>query len=332
MTDEPDLSLVPDVAELVEDLKRRVAERRRTGDYPTELITELRAHFERVRRHRPVTDLEYLAAQLDALDALGWFSADKIVLDSPRPGARTAHSLVARAVARQTHGILDQVQLFGDAVREALRTVLAALEEPRGHVHDDLLGQLETLHDEVAELRRGPDDATGALASVRARLEAVEAAIAGGRFPSPFERRHLEALRTTADDDRLRALAREFEPTAPVLDIGGAESFASALKEVGVEVLSVEADQAVAHLLTLSGAGLGGVALVVGAEGLSVQEVATIVSLSFDKVRPGGRVVVGTTPLHPAYLRLLFEEAGFAGVEVRADAAGPERAVLVAVR
>ena len=151
MTDEPP------VDDLVGEIQARVEQRRRDGEYPPELTDDLRQHFERVRGNRPVSDLEALRRQLDALDALASFSPDRIALESGMPGGERLHAAVAKIVSRQTQGILEQVQQFGDAVREALRTVLLELEDPHGHVHDDLLGQVDALHERVAQLERERD-------------------------------------------------------------------------------------------------------------------------------------------------------------------------------
>lgn len=157
MTDEADPAAVPSVDELVGELQARVEQRRAEGHYPPDLAESMRSHFERVLHHRPQTDLEVLRQQLEKLDSVGSFDPARISLESGAPGGQWLHATVARLVHRQTQGVLEQVQQFGDAVREVLRTVLAALEEPHGHVHEDLLGQVDALLERLARLERRGD-------------------------------------------------------------------------------------------------------------------------------------------------------------------------------
>lgn len=154
MTEEADPSAVPPVDDLVGELEARVERRRAEGEYPPELIDRMRGHFDRVLHDRPASHVEVLQQQLDALDALGPFDPARIALDSGSPGGQWLHALVARIVHRQTQGILEQVQQFGDGVRDVLRTVTSALEHPQEHVHEDLLGQVDALLDQVAVLER----------------------------------------------------------------------------------------------------------------------------------------------------------------------------------
>lgn len=302
MTDEREPSAVPDVAELVDHLKNRVAERRRAGDYPSELTAELRSHLERIKQHRPVSDLELLAVQLDALDALGWFSPEKIVLESRVLGVEKFHALVAKTVSRQTQGILEQMQLFGDAVRQALRTVLTALEEPHGHVHDDLLGQVDALQEQVAALERG----LGGDAGRRAWLGDL-------------------------DSMRMAALVEELSTATPVFDVGTGR-FREMLAQADVAVDGAEPMSAAPRLHDVEDETLGAVALVDATEQLSSNALRDIAALAHGKLRRGGRLVVYGAPWHPAYVGHLLAEAGFDNVLVEPGTERPEDYVLVAVR
>lgn len=141
----------------------------------------------------------------------------------------------------------------------------------------------------------------------------------------------------------------------PVLDLGcGAGDLLALLATRGVDARGVDADgDAVERarsrgldvdqgdaleVLAAAGPGsLGGLVLVQVVEHLTAQQLVELVALAADKLRPGGLLVAETvnpaslyvyghalyldpthtTPIHPAYLRFLCEEAGFASVDVQ---------------
>jgi len=134
-----------------------------------------------------------------------------------------------------------------------------------------------------------------------------------------------------------------------VLDIGcGRGEFLELLHARGVAATGVEIDPAlveegraggleitagdgVVHLSSLADNSLGGVVMIQVIEHLSRQHVVDVVAVALDKVRPGGVMVVETvnpqslytfahsfyldpthiTPIHPAYLKFVFEQAGW---------------------
>ena len=161
----------PSVDELIDQLKAKVQEREREGLYPSELAHDLQEHFRRISSQRHLPNLEELHKRLDALDAVSEFSTAKIPLASGMPGGSKLHALVARMVARQTEGILEQMREFAGAVRVVLHSVAEALEEPHGHVHADLVGQIDALFEQVAAFERAPT----ASEDLRRRIEALEA-------------------------------------------------------------------------------------------------------------------------------------------------------------
>jgi len=159
------------------------------------------------------------------------------------------------------------------------------------------------------------------------------------------------AFRGSTDDlkDRYQELAKLFDGREPVLDIGcGRGEFLELLHARGVAATGVEIDPAlveegraggleiaagdgVVHLSSLADNSLGGVVLIQVIEHLSRQHVVDVVALALEKVRPGGVMVVETvnpqslytfahsffldpthtTPIHPAYLKFVFEQAGW---------------------
>lgn len=160
----------PSVDDLVQRLRATVEERQRQGLYPPDLAHDLQAHFRRIASQRFLPDLEELHERLAALEALSDFSAARIPLTSANPAGAKLHALIARMVARQTEGVLAQIRDFAHGVRAVLASMAEALEQPHGHVHADLVGQVDALFEQVAAFERsGVDD-------LRRRVEALEAA------------------------------------------------------------------------------------------------------------------------------------------------------------
>lgn len=342
---------------LIEELRARVADRRQAGFYPEGLEEELDAHFRRIVAHRRVTDLTSLRSSLDVLDVRGSFSRNRIPLHTTVPGGERIHQVVSKVVARQTQGILEQVQGFADVVREALVKVADALEDPYGHVHTDLVGQLDAVWERLAAWERGPVDSAAAVADLRRRVEALEGAEQARGFRPSFSADAFEtAFRGSADElkVRYRELALAFAGHSPVLDIGcGRGEFLELLEGLGVEARGVEIDpvlvdegraagldiargDGVAHLAALPDRSLGGIVMLQVVEHLTPQQVVDIVAVARHKLHDGGLMVVETVnpqslytfahsfyldpthgnPVHPAYLKFLFDESGWSKVEI----------------
>jgi 2-polyprenyl-3-methyl-5-hydroxy-6-metoxy-1,4-benzoquinol methylase len=101
--------------------------------------------------------------------------------------------------------------------------------------------------------------------------------------------------------------------------------------------LDAELGDALEALAATEAASLGGLVLIQVVEHLTPQQLVELVALAAEKLRPGGALVAETvnpaslyvyghalyldpthtTPVHPAYLRFLCEEAGFRSVEVQ---------------
>ncbi len=101
--------------------------------------------------------------------------------------------------------------------------------------------------------------------------------------------------------------------------------------------LQVDRGDAIEALRSADAASLGAVVLIQVVEHLPPQLLVETVALAADKLRPGGLLVAETinpgslyvfshalyldpthsTPVHPAYLRFLCEEAGFSAVDVQ---------------
>jgi O-antigen chain-terminating methyltransferase len=346
----------PDVDALVEQLRAKVEQRRSEGVYPPGFEDDLDAHFRRIVAHRVTTDYN-VHDKLAELEQLLPLKSDRIPLDSRMPGGTALHKTVAKVVSRQTQGILEQVQLFASSTLEVLRAVTAALEDPSAHLHADLVGQIDVVFERLSAYDRGSEGDSPAVRNLRSRIEQLEEAEAARRFRPTYsaERFEEEFRGSTADlKEAYRGLAQLLGKSSPVLDIGcGRGELLELFREMGIRASGVEIDpQLVADatargldvqlgdglrvLSSLDEMSLGAITLMQVIEHLTPQQAVELVSLAFEKVRPGGKVIIETVnpqslyvfahafyvdpthtqPVHPAYLTFLFREAGFSEVSI----------------
>jgi SAM-dependent methyltransferase len=345
--------------ELLAELRTRVDERRESGAYPDGLEDELQARFRRIALQH-VGDIEAVRVSLLHLESTLGFGVSRIPTASNQPGGEIAHKVMRKAFSRQTQGLIEQMRPFAEAVRDALKALMAVLETPGTHEHADLDGRLDTLLEHMAALERAPSGgapANAEMAHLMARVERLEAAeqrraftpwFSNARFEEEFRGSRAELL------EHYRTLAGRFEGLAPVLDVGcGRGEFLELLADIGSEAIGVEIDPELVRECTERGlradlgdalhriasevdASLGGIVLIQVIEHLTAQEVVDLVPLAFDKLQPGGKIVIETVnpqslyvfahslyvdpthykPVHPAYLDFLFREAGFEQVEI----------------
>lgn len=308
---------------LVAELRARVERRRAEGAYPPDLEEQLDAHFGRVTSRLPGASYDRIRAALHELHLAGRFGLDRIPFDSRLPGGSAVHRTAAKVVSRTAQGIFDQLAEFSLALERVLGTVIEALEELPQHVHPELHGELDLVHEQLAVLRRAPDEAGGAVAELSRRLEVLEAAEAARRFEPWFGgERFVDEFRGTRD-----ALLEQYGPLAdrlagfgPVLDVGcGRGELVELLVRRGVEVRGVDLDAAavavarahdlpveegdgVAALAAAADGSLGAVVLLQVVEHLTAQDLVNLVALCADKVRPGGMVVAETVNPQSLYV------------------------------
>jgi len=305
----------PEIDALIDEIRRRVAERRRSGFYPEGLEDDLDAHFRRIVSHHRGAATEAVRESLLDLDAQSHFSPDRIPTATRLPGGDAVHRVVRRLASRQTAGALQQVQEFSDALRSTLRLILDALEEPGDHLHADLATQLDAVWERFAAWERGPVDSAAALGDLRRRVEALEAAEQARRFTPSYTNEAFEAaFRGSTDDlkDRYRDLAGMVAGSAPVLDIGcGRGEFLELLVALGAAARGVEIDpvlaargreagldittgDGLAHLAAQPDGSLGAVVLIQVVEHLTPQQLVDLVVIARDKLRPGGMLLMET--------------------------------------
>ena len=340
-----------DLDTLVSELRAKVEDRRRAGEYPPGLEEDLAARFRRLllsQRSEPPREVD-VRGPLDRIGTTLPLGPERIPADSRLPAGQAVHQAVAKLVGRQTQGILEQVQAFADPVHEALAALATALEDLSREVREDLAVQVAAVLERQAVQEWAARTAGGdSLTSPGDGNRPFRPWYSSVRFENEFRGSREELL------ERYRDVAQRLVGCAPVLDLGcGRGEFLELLSGLGVEAWGVDLDPelvkaardralVVEHengLRVLAGmedASLGGLVLIQVVEHLSPQELVDLVDLASTKVRPGGKVLIETVnpqslyvfahafyldpthlrPVHPAYLLFLFREAGFASVDI----------------
>ena len=144
-----------EVDEVVERLRHRVEERRRSGDYPADLEEEMTAHFRRIlHQRRGPRDLPDIEGSVRAARSALPLEAKQIPATSALPGGELLHKAVARIVSRQTQGALQQVEAFARPVQEALEALVAAIQELDRRIQVDVAHSLDALYERQAATER----------------------------------------------------------------------------------------------------------------------------------------------------------------------------------
>ena len=299
---DPGAEPAPDLGSLVDTLRARVEERRRSGAYPPGLEHDLDVHFRHIVEHRPVRDLDSLHKAMEAFESGLTFDTAAIPTGSRAPGGEVLHRTVSKIITRQTGWLAQQLQEFAESVRVILWKMIETLDNPT-HVHADLRATLDAVLDRLAYYERAPADAA-MLGSIVRRLEALEAAQPGVR--------EMAAGGPLGEQDLVERLGAG-EPSV-VLDIG----------------------EAAVQLRGEAPGTLGGIALVGRLDALTDDELADLVAGAAAALRPGGTLVVDSPgPPHPAHLTFAFREAGFSDVTVEWRPPPPARGThctLTAIR
>jgi hypothetical protein len=145
----------PDIDALVAELRARVEARRAAGEYPPGLEESLEARFRHLQRHPPApahpVDLRDRLARMRAALPLG---RARIALTSGRPGGAAVHQIVARAVARQTEGILQQVQAFAQPAGESIEALAEAVERLERTLREEVIPALDAVIERQAAAER----------------------------------------------------------------------------------------------------------------------------------------------------------------------------------
>jgi 2-polyprenyl-3-methyl-5-hydroxy-6-metoxy-1,4-benzoquinol methylase len=316
----PDIAAGASVDALIEQLRARVEERRRSGDYPPGLEEDLDAHFRHIAEARRGS--LSLREHAEALRESSAFARERISFSSRIRVGSWWHRAVGKAVARQTSGVLDQVTLFAAEVCDTVDAMIEPLEAlgasgPWAGSGSSISRQIETLHAVVVEQRRALNaQREDLLAIIERRIRLARPVdVEDAPFRPWFENERFEAAFRGSRKDllaRYRDLAERLVGCDPVLDIGfGRGELLELLAGLGVEARGVESDPLLVklgeelglevllddgnnHLRTISDGSLGGLALIQVVEHLTAQQLVDLVALAARKVRPGGKVIMET--------------------------------------
>src|SRR5262245_35555180 len=147
MSDERPDAARQELDSLVAELKSRVDRRREEGVYPEGFERDLDDHFRRITGRGDQRSVDALDRRLQQLRGSAAFSPERIAAESGLPGGQALHRAVGRVVSRQTAGILEQLQGFADELLPLLSALIEAMGDASGHVHADLLGQIDATLD-----------------------------------------------------------------------------------------------------------------------------------------------------------------------------------------
>jgi O-antigen chain-terminating methyltransferase len=305
------------IDDLVARLKSRVEERRAAGEYPDGLEEELERHFHRIVFHRTNPQIDKLQADIDALDSHMQFTLENVGVDSDIPGGELIHKALTKALARTHNAMTEQVQTFAEAVRRALITLAATVQDPTSHVHSDLVGHLDAVLERLNSYEQAPVESEATMGDLRRRIEALEKAEATRQFKPFFTNAAFEENFRDPEADLVAGKAYEDlanEITmGPVLDFGcGRGEFLELMKRRGasdswgIEIdpvlaadarkngLDVRAGDGLQILASQPDASLGAVVLLQVIEHLTIQQQLDVIALAYDKLKPSGRIIVET--------------------------------------
>jgi hypothetical protein len=146
----------PDVDALVAELADRVSQRRSAGAYPPGLEEHVDFRFQHLRRPGPSADPPAdLRGPLARMAAALPLRRDRIPVASAVRGGSAVHRAIGRVVARQTQGILEQVQAFAQPARESLEVLTEAVERLERLLRDEVIPSLDAVIErQAAEERR----------------------------------------------------------------------------------------------------------------------------------------------------------------------------------
>jgi SAM-dependent methyltransferase len=318
---------VPDsdtpIDDLIARLRERVNERRESGDYPEGLEEQLEEHFHRIVFHRMKSQVDQLQADVDAIDSHMDFSLSGVGHDSGMPGGEMLHKALNKAMVRYTDAMQNQLREYAEAIRRAIRTLAAAIQDPNTHTHGDLIGHLDAILERLNSYERAPGSGEEAVGDLRRRVEALERAEAARDFKPWFTNDAFEEHFRGSKESIYGAyedLADELGGSGPVLDIGcGRGEFLELLVKRGIECegieidpilaeeaaaagLSVVAGDGLAYLASKDDGSLGGIVLIQVIEHLTIQQQLDLVALAYEKVRPNGRVIIETVNPQSLYV------------------------------
>jgi 2-polyprenyl-3-methyl-5-hydroxy-6-metoxy-1,4-benzoquinol methylase len=323
-----------DLDQVIAEIRAAVDENTASGVYPPELETELSSHYARLLDRSDGRDrFDSVRAAINRVAETGGLSRARIDTTSGLPGGQLVHRAAGKAVSRQVLGIMDQVNQFAAAVVPAMLALADLVEDPRAHSHEDVLHEIDTVQDRLAEVERAIGDMaavvevlhsavprllayTDGLDGLAARIDALEQAERRQRFEPTFSSIDFDAV-SRGDQEAIRAeyalLADSLVGVpGPVVDIGaGRGELLELLRGRGVEAWGVELETDLVELATAHGLDvrledgldalrttpqltLGAVVLLHVIEHLGKNELMELVQLAWERLAIGGKLVLET--------------------------------------
>ncbi len=312
-----------DLERLIDDLKRRLEERRKAGLYPPGLEEQMDEHARQFAAHR-VARPDPLPRLRDAVVDVGEkrnIHRVDIEPTSSAPLGSQLHRALDRSQSRHLDPVIRQLWVFAAAVTEALERSVTVLEQPP-HDYAAVLEQLDAVLERIAALEAGAS-LGGALGSLIDRIERLEAAEQDRHFKPFFSNVQFEAAFRGSHEDmrgRYAALADRLVGCQPVVDIGcGQGVLLELLAERNAEAVGVELDDELVRLCRAQGfdveeasglhylqdqpdGSLGAVVLLQVIEHLSHQQVADLFLVAHQKLRPEGLLAIETVNPQSLYV------------------------------
>jgi SAM-dependent methyltransferase len=304
-----------DVDELVAELRRRVEERYRSGEYPPDLEPDLSQHFEAVATASRPHSARF-ASLLRAVEEASDFQPGRISTGSSLPMGSHVHRLIASVTRRQTVGVLRQVQAYAAAMHELVVELIESLpaEEPARGEAGPLGPGGRALWEALAGTR---EQALGRRRPLLGHLDGPVLDVGCGRGET------LELLRGRG------------------VECAGFEEDPELAAECARRGLPVERGDGVRGLEARPEGSLGGLVATQFVERSSPERVRALMALAGRRLRPGGRLVIeagnpgslwtlvrllqlGGRPVAADYLELLARQAGFDRVELLPGEDGAE--------
>ena len=280
---------------------------------------------------------------------------------------RQAHAALERALPALRQAF-DGLASFESLVVQFLQTI-TPLSDTHYREINDAIAQLRSVTDVAQKTAmlakreverqgsRGSIGSTGSMGSPGSMGSAGTTDSTSGSPAGAFEYVGFEDRFRGSEDEiaaRLKDYVPYFEGQSNVLDVGcGRGEFLALLKERGIAAkgldlnpemievcrsrgLDATAADAASYLQGLADETLGGLIAVQVVEHLEPAYLTRMLALAFDKVRPGGRVILETInpacwvaffesylrdlthvkPIHPETLQYLLQASGFSNVEI----------------
>jgi SAM-dependent methyltransferase len=312
-----------DLVRLLDELKQRLEDRRRSGLYAEDLEERLDEHARQFAAHRlprpdPLPPLRDAVAKVgEARD----IRREEIEPSSSLPLGTQVHRAAERLQRRHLDSLIAQVWTFAATVTEALERTIDVLQQPNDQ-YASVLEQLSAILERIAALEAGGVKG-GALGSLTERVERLEAAERDRQFRPFFSNVQFEeAFRGSQEELResYASLADRLAEFEPLVDIGcGQGMLLELLAERGAPAVGVELDAELARVCRAKGldvqerngleylaergdSTLGAIVLLQVVEHLSHQQVTDLFLLAHQKLTPGGLLAVETVNPQSLYV------------------------------